>query len=93
MAKVNSVVSSLTITLEADEVQFMIDVMSRIGGDPDKSWRRFADAIDHALREASGFDFDDGNDRYNGSIVVRDDAMVAKLRTGKLDLGNTDTDD
>lgn len=68
-------VKSLTIELNAAELQFLVAVLNSIGGDPVKSRRRYSDDLLSILRDAGvdcsphGFN---GRYDHNGSITFQD---------------------
>lgn len=67
-----SQVTGLTLELEADEIQFLVDVLNRIGGSPDKSRRNISARLRTTLKQA-GVDISSSQSGdATGSITFED---------------------
>ena len=67
------VVTSVTLTLDADEAQFLADVLAKVGGDPTYSRRRYQTPISTALRDAGVSYQYPIPDTERGTITFNDD--------------------
>ena len=51
-AKVIKQSGELTLTLDGNEAQFLADLLAKVGGHPEYSRRRYADAITASMQDA-----------------------------------------
>lgn len=87
-------VKSLKIELNAEELQFLTDVLNNIGGCPDASRRRIATALRNALN-SSGVDTEPKcPSDLNGSIFFEDtDITKTVKKNSRRGLTRMDYDD
>lgn len=71
------------ISLNKKELQFLYDVMMSIGGNPNKSRRKYSTSFLNAVREYCGKDFTESTQDIRGSLTFEDRFNICDCCNGE----------